>query len=289
MKNKVCVITGSNNGFALVAAHRLSAMGAKVVMVCRSRERGEAARAQIAARSGNAPELVIADLELQSEAQRAASEIAAAHPRVDVLMNNAGFAFAKRELTREGFERTFALNYLAYFTLCRALRPQMRAAGGARIVNTASSAHRQNPLSMDNLQGERDFGERAFPPLPKMYGWSNVCRIMLTFELAERCAEDGITANCFCPGLVMVERAGATALQNLMVKWTPKFLLPKTRTPEEAAETMVELASAESAAKLTGVYFESGQRVRASEQCYDRALRQQLWERTEQLLTRSTA
>ncbi len=284
MRDKVCVITGSNNGFALVAAHRLSAMGAKVVMICRSRERGQAAQRQIAERCANEPELFIADLELQSEVRRVASEVAAAHPKIDVLVNNAGFAFGKRELTREGFERTFALNYLAYFTLCRALRPQLRAAGGARIVNTASSAHRQNPLRLDNLQGEIEFGERLFPPLPKMYGWSNVCRIMLTLELAERYAADGITANCFCPGLVMVERAGATAAQNLMVKLMPRFLLPKTRTPEEAAETIVYLASAQDAAALTGAYFESGQRVRAAEQCYDGEVRRQLWARTEQLL-----
>ena len=284
MNGKVCVITGSNNGFAFVAARRLSAMGATVAMVCRSTERGEAARAAIAAETGNRPELFIADLELQSEVRRVARELAGQVPRIDVLMNNAGFPFPRRELTAEGFERTFALNYLAYFTLCRDLRPQLRAAGSARIVNTASSAHRRAELRLDNLQGELDFGEQRFPPLPKMYSWTNSCRIMLTYELAERYAPDGITANCFCPGLVMVERAGATRAQNLMVRFMPRFLLPKAKTPEKAAETMVSLASSEEAAKLTGEYFEDGVHTRSSEQTYDRELRRKVWDATEALL-----
>lgn len=284
MQGKVCVITGSNNGFALVAARRLSALGTTVAMVCRSAQRGEAARAAIAAETGKRPQLFVADLELQAEVRRVARELAAQFPRIDVLMNNAGFAFPRRELTAEGFERTFALNYLAYFTLCRELRPQLRAAGSARIVNTTSSAHRRAELQLDNLQGERDFGERRFPPLPKMYSWTNICRIMLTYELAERYAPDHITANCFCPGLVMVERAGATRAQNLMVRFMPRFLLPKTKTPEEAAATMVALASSDETAQLTGEYFEDGVRARSSAQTYDRELRRQLWDATEALL-----
>lgn len=287
MKDKVCVITGSNNGFAKVAAGRLAALGAKVVMVCRSRERGEAARQEIAAQTGALPELFVAELELQSEVRRVARELNAQFPRIDVLMNNAGFPFPRRELTSEGFERTFALNYLAYFTLCRDLRPALRAAGGARIVNTASKAHRRSPLRLDNLQGELEFGEQRFPPLPKMYGWTNICRIMLTYELAERYAADRITASCFCPGAVMVPRTGATPFQNALVRLMPTFLMRSARTPEQAAETMVLLATSEDAARLNGAYFESGVQVRSSEQTYDRELRRQLWDATERLLERA--
>lgn len=284
MKDKVCVMTGANNGFALVAAERLSAMGARVVMVVRSRERGERACAEIEARTHNRPALFIADLELQRDVRRVAREIAEQHPAIDVLMNNAGFAFGERELTREGFERTFALNYLTYFTLCRELRPQLRAAKGARIVNTASSAHRRSTLRLDNLQSEIDFGAQRFPPLPKAYAQSNAARIMLTFELAERYRDDGITANCFCPGMVMVERAGATPMQNWMSKMFPKWLFSQAKTPEQAAEIMVYLASSPKAAAQTGLYFEHDQPARASEQCYDGALRRALWDKTEQLL-----
>lgn len=284
MKDNVCVMTGANNGFALVAAERLTSMGAKVVMVVRSKERGERACAKIEASARSSPDLFVANLEEQRDVRRVAREIAEKYPTIHVLMNNAGFAFGERALTSEGFERTFALNYLTYFTLCRELRAPLRAANGARIVNTASSAHRRATLRLDNLQSEVEFGAQRFPPLPKAYAQSNVARIMLTFELAERYREDGITANCFCPGLVMVERTGATTMQNWMSKLFPKWLVPQAKTPEQAAEVMVYLGSAPNAATQTGLYFENDAPVRASEQCYDRALRSALWDKTEQLL-----
>jgi NAD(P)-dependent dehydrogenase (short-subunit alcohol dehydrogenase family) len=285
MHDKICVMTGSNNGFALVAAERLSRLGAKVVMVVRSRERGERACELLRTRTRREPDLFIADLELQRDVRRVASEIGARYPAIDVLVNNAGFAFGQRELTAEGFERTFALNYLTYFTMCHALRPQLRAANGGRVINTASSAHRRAELRLDNLQSEVEFGAQRFPPLPKAYAQSNVARIMLTYELAERWKDDHVTANCFCPGLVMVERAGATPMQNWMSRALPKWLVPQQRTPEAAAEILVFLASSPDAAQHNGVYFERDQPARSSEQTYDRALRAALWEKTEKLLS----
>lgn len=283
MHNKVCVITGANNGFGFVSAQRLAAMGAKVLMVCRSRERGEDARRKIAAAAGQSPELYIGDFLLQSDVRRVAAEIAAAHPAVDVLVNNAGFAFSERAVTTEGFERTFALNYLAYFTFTRDLLGLLRQSGAGRIVNVASSSHRWREFTFDNLQGEKEFPVRRFPPLSAMYGWSNIYRIMLTYEQAERYQADGLTANCMCPGFVPVVRAGATAFQNLMIRVIPRFM-PNARTPEQAAETVVYLASSPEAAKLNGVYFQSGVQMRSSDQTYDAALRRRLWAVTETLV-----
>jgi NAD(P)-dependent dehydrogenase (short-subunit alcohol dehydrogenase family) len=285
MKDKVCVITGSNNGFGFVSAQRLTAMGATVLMVCRSRERGEAARAKIAAATGRQPDLYLGDFLLQADVRRVAAEIAARHPKVDVLVNNAGYAFGERALTSEGFERTFALNYLAYFTFSRDLRTLLRASGAGRIINIASSSHRWSDIDLDNLQGEKRFPTRRFPPLPAMYGWSNVCRIMLTYEQAGRYQADGITANCLCPGFVPVVRAGATAFQNWMIRVIPRFM-PNARTPEQAAETVVYLASSPAAGTLSGVYFQSGVQMRSSDQTYDPAVRRALWEQTQALLTR---
>jgi len=288
MHNKVCVITGANNGFGFVSAQRLAAMGATVVMVCRSRERGEVARQKIAAATGQSPELYVGDFLLQADVRRVAAEIRSAHDRVDVLVNNAGFAFSQRALTAEGFERTFALNYLAYFTFTRDLLPSLRQSGSGRIVNVASSSHRWRDISFDNLQGEKDFPVRRFPPLSAMYGWSNVYRIMLTYEQAERYQADGLTANCLCPGFVPVVRAGATVFQNLMIRVIPRFM-PNARTPEQAAEMVVYLASSPEATQLNGVYFQSGVQMRSSEQTYDVGLRRQLWDVTEALIAQAEA
>lgn len=286
MQGKVCVITGANNGFGFVSAQRLAAMGANVVMVCRSRERGEAARQKIAAATGQSPELFVGDFLLQADVRRVAAEIGAVHDSVDVLVNNAGFAFSERAVTGEGFERTFALNYLAYFTFTRDLLPQLRRSGAGRIINVASSSHRWRDISLDNLQGEKEFPIRRFPPLSGMYGWSNVCRIMLTYEQAERYRADGITANCMCPGFVPVVRAGATSFQNLMIRVVPLFMR-NVRTPEQAAETVVYLASSPEAASLNGVYFQSGVQMRSSDQTYDAGLRRELWSVTEALIARA--
>ncbi len=286
MQGKVCVITGANNGFGFVSAQRLAAMGAKVVMVCRSRERGEAARQKIAAATGQTPELFVGDFLLRADVRRVAAEIGVVHDSVDVLVNNAGFAFSERAVTAEGFERTFALNYLAYFTFTRDLLPQLRRSGAGRIINVASSSHRWRNISLDNLQGEKEFPVRRFPPLSGMYGWSNVYRIMLTYEQAERYRADGITANCMCPGFVPVVRAGATSFQNLMIRVVPLFMR-NVRTPEQAAETVVYLASSPEAASLNGVYFQSGVQMRSSEQTYDAALRRELWSVTEALVAQA--
>lgn len=288
MHGKVCVITGANNGFGFVSAQRLAAMGANVVMVCRSRERGEAARKKIADATGRPPELYVGDFLLQADVRRVAAEIGAAHDKVDVLINNAGFAFSKRAVTPEGFERTFALNYLAYFTFTRDLLSHLRKSAAGRIVNVASSSHRWRDITLDNLQGEKEFPVRRFPPLSAMYGWSNVYRIMLTYEQAERYKADGLTANCLCPGFVPVVRAGATAFQNLMIRVIPRFM-PNSRTPEQAAETVVYLASSPEAASLNGVYFQSGVQMRSSDQTYDVGLRRQLWAMTETLIDHAEA
>ena len=283
MSAEVCVVTGANNGFGLVTAQRLATQGATVLMVCRSQARGEAARQRIAEKTQNPPRLFLGDLSLQKDVRRIVAEIGSAHPRIDVLVNNAGYAYAERELTGEGFERTFALNYLAYFTLSLGLLPQLRAAKGARIVNVASSAHRWEPISLDNLQGEKRFPLKRMPPLPLMYGWTNSYRIMLSFELAARLKQENIYVNCACPGFVPVRRSTASSFQNFMTGVFAKTI-PGTRTPEQAAVTMLELASPE--VGMTGAYFESGKQVRAAEQTYDRALRQALFAKTFELLGR---
>jgi NAD(P)-dependent dehydrogenase (short-subunit alcohol dehydrogenase family) len=282
-QERTALITGSNTGFGFVTAHELTKRGWTVLMVCRSHERGEAARKRIEAETGALPELYIGDLLLQRDVRRIASEVKARHARLHVLLNNAGFAFPERALTDEGFERTFAVNYLAYFTLTRELLPLLIHSGAGRIVNVASSAHRWPGASLTNWQGELGFPKRVFPPLPLMYGWTNVFRILLTYELAERLAGDGIVANCLCPGFVPVQRSTASAFQNKMAALLGK-LIPGTRTPEQAAETMLYLAADPQAASLNGTYHESGVLTRSSEQTYDVALRKALWARTEALV-----
>ena len=146
---KVVVITGATSGIGHIAAVRLAALGARLVLVARNRQRAEAALAQFREAGPNlAHRAHFADLSLLAEAKRVGQEIAAAEPRIDVLINNAGNVFPRREVTTDGLERTFAINHMAHFVLTHGLRERLTAAAPARVVNTASAAHMGRMLEL---------------------------------------------------------------------------------------------------------------------------------------------
>jgi NAD(P)-dependent dehydrogenase (short-subunit alcohol dehydrogenase family) len=151
-----------------------------------------------------------ADLSSLSEMKRVGAAIAAAEPRIDVLVNNAGAMFSRREVTQDGLERTFALNHMAYLVLTAALRDRLIAAAPARIIVTASNAHRKGRLDLDDLQSERNYSA------PVVLGVSKLCNILFTRELAHRLAPHGVTAKSFSPGFVATrfgdEAGGLAAL-----------------------------------------------------------------------------
>src|SRR5689334_14148568 len=128
MKGKVVVITGATSGIGQVAAEKLAAMGARIVQVARDRARGQAAITRLnEVAPGIAHSIYYADLSRISEMKRVATEIAQAEPRIDVLMNNAGAMFGKRQLSEDGLERTFALNHMSYFMMTQLLHDRLTA------------------------------------------------------------------------------------------------------------------------------------------------------------------
>src|SRR5579863_8324957 len=185
MKGKVVVITGATSGIGQVAAERLAGMGARIVQVARHPERGAAALARLRRQAPGADHTVhYADLLRQSEMRRVATEIAAAEPRVDVLVNNAGAMFGSYQLV-DGLERTFALNHMAYFVFAQVLKDRLSAAAPARVVNTASDAHRSGSVDLDDLQSARLYGSRSLAlwlryggPAFAVYSRSKLCNIL---------------------------------------------------------------------------------------------------------------
>jgi len=269
MHGKTCVITGANTGIGKAAAEQLAALGAHVVMVCRNRERGERARTDISAaaqeggRDGST-ELLIADLSSQSDVRAVAHDILVAHPKIDVLVNNAGLALARRELTVDGIERTFAVNYLAYFMLANLLLPALRAAGRARIINVASGAHASGRFDLDNLQGERQYRNYS------MYAASKLQDVMFTYALARRLAGSGVTVNTLHPGVVATEIWRQVPVLRTLSRW---FML----SPEKGARTTVYLAASPDVDGVTGEYFDKCQPARTTRISRDTALQEQLW------------
>ncbi len=152
MRGKTVVVTGANSGIGLEAAVAIAAMGARVLMVARSRERGERGLEDVRQRTGSdGLSLLVCDMSSMADVRRLAAAIGAAVPRLDVRVNNAGSVNRERDVTEEGFERTFAANYLGHFLLTTLLLPLLTASAPSRIVNVSSVAHREGRIDFDNL------------------------------------------------------------------------------------------------------------------------------------------
>lgn len=269
LAGKICVITGATSGIGLVTAERLAAMGARLILVGRDRQKGAAALARLGAQSPRASvEILYANLSLLAEVRRVAAEIAERAPRIDVLVNNAGAIFRRRGVTEEDFERTFALNHLAYFLLTALLRERM--ASPARIVNVASEAHRGAQLEFADLQGARAYdGWTA-------YRRSKLCNILFTRALARRLAGSGVTANCLHPGFVATGFGDNNDGVFRIVLSLAKRMV--ALSPQQGAETSTYLAASPEVEGTSGLYFEKCRPRAPSPAAQDDAAAERLWE-----------
>jgi retinol dehydrogenase 12 len=276
MQGKVVVITGGTSGIGQVAAERLAGEGARLVLVARDRARGEATLARLRARGpGIAHRAHYADLSLVGDTRRLAAEIAAAEPRVDVLINNAGAMFGTRQVTPDGLELTFATNHMSYFLLTHGLRERLLAAAPARVINTSSNAHRRARLDFDDLQSARDYGGFM------AYRRSKLCNILYTRELARRSAGTGVTANSLHPGFVATRFGDASGGPFSYVVRAAKKVFGLS--PEKGAETLVYLASSPEVGTISGGYFYHCQLATPTRAAQDDAAARRLWAETERL------
>jgi NAD(P)-dependent dehydrogenase (short-subunit alcohol dehydrogenase family) len=275
MDGKVVVVTGGTSGIGQVAAVELARQGARIVLIARDRARVAQALAAInGAGPAVAHRAVYADLANIAQTRRVAAEIVATEPRIDVLINNAGALFNRRQLSPDGLEMTFAVNHVAYFVLTEALMPTLKRSGPARIVNTASAAHRGAKLDFDDLQSERAYS--GF----QVYGRSKLCNILFTRELARRLQGSGVTANSLHPGFVATrfgDRSGGL-LQAVM----PIAKLGAI-SPSKGAETIVYLASSPEVASVSGLYFYRDKPETPSPEAQDDNAATRLWAESERL------
>jgi NAD(P)-dependent dehydrogenase (short-subunit alcohol dehydrogenase family) len=275
MEGKTCVITGATSGIGRAAAEALAAMGARIVILARNKQRGEAMLTKLRHRYPRAGHSIYyADLLRLSEVKRAAADIAAAEPRVDVLLNNAGAMFAWRKITPDGFERTFALNHVAPFVLTHGLRERLFAAAPARVVKKGGALHHLATLHLEDLRLEHRYC--AF----YAYAHAKLCCVLFTRELARRWASHQVTANCVHPGEVATSfgyQAGG------LIPYVFAVVHLFGSSPEQGASRVVRLASAREYTGITGRYFYKEQLARPNPQAEDEENAERLWQVTARL------
>lgn len=275
IRGKVVVITGGTSGIGQIAARQLAALGARIVLVARHRGRADATLAGLQEAGPNvAHRAHIADLSILAEMKRVSREIAAAEPRIDVLINNAGNVFPNRQVTPDGLECTFATNHMAYFVLTHELRDRLVASAPSRIVNTTSAAHIGRSLDFDDLQLAKEYSTMA------AYGRSKLANILFTRELARRLAGTGVTANCLHPGFVATglgQRAGGP------FGFVVRFAMLFAGRAERGAQTIVHLASSPDVASVTGAYFISSRQAEPSPAARDDLAARRLWDESERI------
>lgn len=275
MEGKVVVITGGTSGIGQVAAERLAEMGARIVLIARSRSRGEATLARLRELApAQAHRIHYGDLSRLSELHRVGKEVAEAETRIDVLINNAGAMFGHRQTTEDGLELTFATNHISYFVLTHALSERLITAAPSRIVNTSSHAHYRATLDFDDLQSEHSY--KAFP----VYCRSKLCNILFTRVLAKRLSGTGVTTNALHPGFVKTrfgDESGGT-IGRVMGFWKIFAI-----SQEKGADTLIYLASSDDVSKTSGLYFYKRKPVEPSKLAQDDAVAERLWQETEKL------
>ncbi|HEX3948891.1 MAG TPA: SDR family NAD(P)-dependent oxidoreductase [Steroidobacteraceae bacterium] len=271
MKGTVVIISGATSGIGEVAAQRLAAMGARIVLIARDPARGQKTLSRLPSLGSSASHSVYyGDLSRISESKRVAAEISAAEPRVDVLINNAGALFGARRVTADNLEETFATNHMAYFVLTLGLRARLLAGAPSRVVNTASDAHKGYTLDFDDLQAAKGYSAI------RAYGRSKLCNILFTRELARRWAGSGVTANCLHPGFVATRFGDSSGglLSGVVRVGKALFAI----TPEKGAKTIVYLASSPEVAAISGEYFYQCETATPTAAAQDAEAAMRLWD-----------
>ncbi|MET8552192.1 SDR family NAD(P)-dependent oxidoreductase [Micromonospora zamorensis] len=277
---RVAVVTGANTGLGFETARRLAERGASVVLAVRDTQKGKLAAARI---NGD---VSVRELDLTSlESVRAAADgLRAAHPRIDLLINNAGVMYTPRQTTRDGFEMQFGTNHLGHFALTGLLLDLLLPVPGSRVVTVSSTGHRiRAAIHFDDLQWERSYGRAA------AYGQSKLANLMFTYELQRRLAAHGTTvAVAAHPGVSNTELTRNTpAVVRRPVTW----LAPVITQPATAG-ALPTLRAATDPSVLGGQYYGPDglgevrghpRLVTSSPESYDVTVQQRLWAVSEDL------
>jgi NAD(P)-dependent dehydrogenase (short-subunit alcohol dehydrogenase family) len=263
------LITGATSGLGLALAQALAERGATVLLHGRDDQRGRAILGDMRQETGNRKlQFYCADLASLQQTAELARRVAAEQQHLDVLVNNAAVGFgkdsSKREMSQDGYELRFAVNYLASHLLVQGLLPKLKASAPARVVNVASVG--QAPVNFDDIMSERGYsGVTA-------YRQSKLAMVAWTFDLAAQLANTGVTVNALHPASLMPTKLVLEAGWSVM------------STVEEGLEATMQLVVDPALDGVSGKYFDGLREAKANAQAYDLEVRRQLAELTESLI-----
>jgi len=279
---RLAVVTGANTGLGLETAGVLATHGASVVLAVRDIEKGKLAAARIADTAPGA-NVTVQPLDLTSldSIRAAAGELRARHPKIDLLINNAGVMFTPKQTTRDGFELQLGTNHLGHFALTGLLLQQMLPVPGSRVVTVSSTAHRiRARINFDDLQSEQAYRKVA------AYSQSKLANLMFTYELQRRLSGAGNTiAVAAHPGLASTE----------LTRNTPAiaaFIYARLISQKPAMGALPTLRAATDPGVLGGQYYGPGgllgargypKLAESSRQSHDTTTQRRLWTASEEL------
>lgn len=259
MAGKTVLITGSTDGLGREVAMRLGNLGAHVLVHGRNATRG-AEVVEAVKNNGGSAEFYQADLGSLDNVRELAAAIMQKHPHLHMLINNAGLgsglAGGQRQVSTEGYEMIFHVNYLSHYLLTELLLPRLQASAPARIINVASGA--QRPVDFNDVMMEQDFDSRA------AYAQSKLAQILHAFYLSPLLENTGVTINALHPASLM-----NTTMVELMERE------PRS-TVDEGATALMQLAVSPDLAGRSGLYFRGLIEDKADGQAYDVSAREQL-------------
>tara|TARA_B100000963_G_scaffold71918_1_gene60094 strand:+ start:2279 stop:3130 length:852 start_codon:yes stop_codon:yes gene_type:complete len=277
VNNKNILITGATSGIGRESALALAKMGANITFIARNKLKAENLLTDINKISNGKNSFIIADLSSQKDIKIASDSYIDKNISLDILLNNAGLINFKRKETIDGFEETFAINHLAYFSLTNLLLDKIKESNSARIVNVSSAAHQfVKRMNFDDIQSEKSY--RPF----KVYGYTKLANILFTKKLSSILENTKVTVNCVHPGVVGTSfgQNNSNNLNKVLSFIARPFML----TSEKGAETSIYLCSSPDVSNISGQYFYNCKVTKTSKWAQSKEDADRLWELSKEMV-----
>lgn len=276
MDEKVMLVTGANSGMGKATVASLADTGARVVMLCRDKIRGEAALQEVLQQKETRKlDLMLCNLADMKDIRRFTDEFKKIYNRLDVLVNNAGVITLDRRETVDGLELQFGVNHIGHFLMTIRLVDIISQTQASRIVVVGSGAHKAGKIHFNDYNLTRGYN------VISSYGQAKLANLLFTRELARRLKGSGVTVNCAHPGAVAtsmgVDRANGSG------KTITGLLRPFFQTPEQGARTALFLALDKSVSNITGEYFYKSKLAKSSRSSQDEDLAKRFFELSEKI------